>query len=249
MPPSSSHAGLQGLQADAWAAEELADARRGVQVSGGAARPAFMAIAEAYSAQITATTQMKAEAPADGPTTYCIDGEGYAKPTGGSISVSRVHGMSNLDHYYYLSIMGEVGHQVKAILEGSDGYSRDWTSYGSIWTDKIHNEKARGDGIVDYLQVQDQQTGEIAYFRFPCGEGAINPKDHSAAKEGAPSAECFDKGKSEGFRKHTGGSLSISKVNGIGALKHCYYLSMMGTVGHRLTAVLEGEVHTLIPKP
>jgi len=31
-------------------------------------------------------------------------------------------------------------------------------------------------------------------------------------------------------------------VNGIGALKHCYYLNMMGTVGHRMTAVLEGEV-------
>jgi len=108
IPPSIS----QGQQADVRAEDALADARRYGQVSGGAARPAFMAMANAYTAQITATTQMKADAPSDGPTTYCIDGEGYAKPTGGSISVSRVHGMGNLDHYYYLSIMGDVGHQV-----------------------------------------------------------------------------------------------------------------------------------------
>jgi hypothetical protein len=69
--------------------------------------------------------------------------------------------------------MGEVGHEIRAVLEGSDGYHNSWTNFGSIWTDKIHNEKARSSGIVDYLQVQDLQTGEIAYFRFPCGDGAL----------------------------------------------------------------------------
>jgi hypothetical protein len=81
--------------------------------------------------------------------------------------------MGNLDQYYYLSIMGDVGHEIRAILEGSDGYHNTWTNFGSIWTDQIHNEKARSSGIVDYLQVQDLQTGETAYFRFPCGEGAV----------------------------------------------------------------------------
>lgn len=211
----------------------------------GSPSPAYMAMAKAYTAQISVTTQMKAaeEAPGsgDGPTTFCFKGEGYAKSTGGTLSVSRVHGIGALKNYYYLSIMGEVGHQIKAVLEGSDGYSRDWSGYGSIWSDKIHNEVERGEGIVDYLQVQDMQTGEIAYFRFPCGDGAIDVKAHSAKNLAQPSAECFDDGKTEGYRKNLGGSLSISKVNGIGALSNCYYLSIMGDVGHKISAVLEGE--------
>ena len=38
----------------------------------------------------------------------CIDGNGYCKPTGGTISVSKVDGIGGLDAYYYLSVMGEV---------------------------------------------------------------------------------------------------------------------------------------------
>ena len=74
----------------------------------GKARPIFTAIARAYA------TQCLTEAD---PTTLCLDGEGYAKPTGGSISLSRVHGMGNLDNYYYLNVMGEVGHQIRVLLE------------------------------------------------------------------------------------------------------------------------------------
>jgi hypothetical protein len=81
------------------------------QAPGGATgkpRPIFTAMAKAYAT--TCLTE------AD-PTTLCLDGEGYAKPTGGSISLSRVHGMGNLNNYYYLNVMGEVGHQLRVLLE------------------------------------------------------------------------------------------------------------------------------------
>ena len=129
----------------------------------GKARPIFTAIARAYA------TQCMTEA---NPTPLCLNGEGYAKPTSGSISLSRVHGMGNLNNYNYLTVTGEDGHQIRAVLEGSDGYHKSWDGYGSVWTGPIHNRLARGDGIVDYVQVKDMQSGEMAYFRFPCGEGA-----------------------------------------------------------------------------
>ena len=74
----------------------------------GKARPIFTAIARAFA------TQCLTEAD---PTTLCLNGEGFAKPTGGSISLSRVHGMGNLDQYYYLNVMGDVGHQMRVIME------------------------------------------------------------------------------------------------------------------------------------
>eukprot|EP00287_Rhodomonas_sp_CCMP768_P002762 CAMPEP_0196734564 /NCGR_PEP_ID=MMETSP1091-20130531/13265_1 /TAXON_ID=302021 /ORGANISM="Rhodomonas sp., Strain CCMP768" /LENGTH=83 /DNA_ID=CAMNT_0042078085 /DNA_START=1 /DNA_END=249 /DNA_ORIENTATION=- len=74
------------------------------------------------------------------PTAYCLDGEGFMKPPGGTLSVSRVNGLSTNSDYYYLNVMGEVGHHLRVHLEGSDGYHRHWDGYGSVWTDRIHNE-------------------------------------------------------------------------------------------------------------
>ena len=50
----------------------------------GKARPIFTAIAKGYATQCLSESE---------PTTLCLNGEGYAKPTGGSLSVSRVHGV------------------------------------------------------------------------------------------------------------------------------------------------------------
>ena len=74
----------------------------------GKARPIFTAIARAFARQCLTEAD---------PTTLCLNGEGFAKPTGGSISLSRVHGMGNLDQYYYLNVMGDVGHQIRVIME------------------------------------------------------------------------------------------------------------------------------------
>jgi len=183
----------------------------------GKARPIFTAIARAYATQCLTESD---------PTTLCLNGEGYAKPTGGSISLSRVHGMGNLDNYYYLNVMGEVGHQLRVLLEGSDGYHKSWDGYGSVYTGPVHNQKARGSTIVDYAQVQDMQTGEIAYFRFPCGDGAIDAMPQVSTDD-LPPALCFDDN-GEGYRKPTGGSISLSKINGMGGLKKYYYLNIMG---------------------
>jgi len=203
---------------------------------GGAARsaasPGFLAMNEAFE-------KMEHMKQSDGaPKTYCLESDGFSKPAGSSLSVSRINGVGHRDNYYYLSVMGEVGHKIRAILEGSDGYHRSWEGYGSVWTDKIHNTKARGEKVVDYLQLQDLTNGEIAYFRFPCGEGSR--KLNMNKKEDMPEAQCFTRG-GDGYRKTPGGSLSVSKVNGVGSHKSCYYLSVTGEVGHKITAILEGS--------
>uniref|UniRef100_A0A7S4NVH1 Carbonic anhydrase n=1 Tax=Guillardia theta TaxID=55529 RepID=A0A7S4NVH1_GUITH len=200
-------------------------------IRSGKQRIAFMAMARAYITQRLTVVD---------PTTYCLDSEGYAKPTGGSISLSRVNGLGNKEEYYYLSVMGAVGHELSVYIEGSDGYHRDWKGYGSVWTGPVHDEDARGHGIVDYVQVQDMQTGELAYFRFPCGDGAIDANAHKPSEDEVPAAACFDEN-GEGYRKSPGSSISVSKINGISSLDKYYYLSIMGEVGHKLTAVLEGE--------
>jgi hypothetical protein len=51
----------------------------------------------------------------------CVSENGYCKPTGGSISVSKIQGKGSLADYYYLNIMGEVGHPLHVVLRGSDG--------------------------------------------------------------------------------------------------------------------------------
>lgn len=50
------------------------------------------------------------------PTTYCLNGNGYAKPLLGTIEVTRVDGLDEND-YYYLSIQGTPGHHLTAIIE------------------------------------------------------------------------------------------------------------------------------------
>jgi hypothetical protein len=54
----------------------------------------------------------------------CLTGDGYCKPTGGSLSVSKIEGKGALRDYYYLNIMGEVGHPLRVIMRSTDGYGR-----------------------------------------------------------------------------------------------------------------------------
>jgi len=83
--------------------------------------------------------------------------EGYKKR--GSFAVSKV----DANGYYYLNVAGTVGHQIKAILQGSDGYHRHWHGFGQVYSGPV---KGGGYGSKDYLQVQDLTTGETEYFRF-----------------------------------------------------------------------------------
>jgi hypothetical protein len=84
--------------------------------------------------------------------------------------VSKIDGKGGLADYYFLNIMGTVGHPIRVIMRASDGYHRSWEQFGQLWTDKIHKPggKGRSADAVDHLQVQDLTTGEIAFFRFPC---------------------------------------------------------------------------------
>jgi len=200
----------------------------------------------------------------DLPPALCFDanGEGYRKKTGTSISLSKINGIGGLSKYYYLNIMGEVGHELTAILEGEDGYHRSWTGYGSIWSDKIHQQDGSSSRakVRDFLQVQDMQTGEVAYFEWPCrgppkhrtGTGQEVsfppqcPQKHTGL--GYAQDQCFGVASDcalcingNGYCKPTGGSISVSKVDGVGGLSDYYYLNVMGEVGHPLKVVMESS--------
>jgi uncharacterized protein YwbE len=211
---------------------------------------------------INAKLDVKTE---DIPPALCFDdnGEGFRKPTGGSISLSKVNGIGGLAEYYYLNIMGEVGHELHAILEGEDGYHKSWNGYGDIWSDKIHKQDGTGQRakVRDFLQVQDLQTGEIAYFEWPCrgnkkhrtsgtGSEVEYPPECPAQHAGLGFAkdQCFGEASDcalcitgNGYCKPTGGSISVSKIDGVGGLSDYYYLNVMGEVGHPLKVIMESD--------
>eukprot|EP00960_Hanusia_phi_P067734 766690-Hanusia_phi.AAC.2 len=84
--------------------------------------------------------------PAPSGVSPCTKAEdGYKKR--GSIAVSKV----DANGYYYLNVAGEVGHEIRAVLQGADGYHRRWQGFGQVYTGPI---KAGGYGSKDYLQVR-----------------------------------------------------------------------------------------------
>lgn len=92
-----------------------------------------------------------------GPAPTGNAGSDYKKR--GSISVSKV----DANGYYYLNVAGEVGHEIRTILQGADGYHRKWQGFGQVYTGPV---KAGNYGSKDFLQAQDLTTGETEYFRF-----------------------------------------------------------------------------------
>ena len=46
----------------------------------------------------------------------CLNGNGFCKPTGSAFSVIRIDGKGSLSDFYYLGVMGEVGHPLHIIL-------------------------------------------------------------------------------------------------------------------------------------
>jgi len=61
-----------------------------------------------------------------GPAPTGNAGSDYKKR--GSISVSKV----DANGYYYLNVAGEVGHEIRTILQGADGYHRKWQGFGQV---------------------------------------------------------------------------------------------------------------------
>lgn len=92
-----------------------------------------------------------------GPAPTGNAGSDYKKR--GTISVSKV----DANGYYYLNTAGEVGHEIRVILQGADGYHRKWQGFGQVYTGPV---KAGNYGSKDFLQAQDLTTGETEYFRF-----------------------------------------------------------------------------------
>jgi hypothetical protein len=92
-----------------------------------------------------------------GPAPTGNAGSDYKKR--GSISVSKV----DANGYYYLNVAGPVGHEIRTILQGADGYHRKWQGFGQVYTGPV---KAGNYGSKDFLQAQDLTTGETEYFRF-----------------------------------------------------------------------------------
>eukprot|EP00802_Teleaulax_amphioxeia_P020303 Tamp_20579.p1 GENE.Tamp_20579~~Tamp_20579.p1 ORF type:complete len:151 (+),score=19.91 Tamp_20579:421-873(+) len=100
----------------------------------------------------------------------CMDGNGFCRPSKGSIHLEKVDGKGKYADYYFLTATSSLGHPMAAMLRSTDGYSREWNQIGTIWTDKIHNPLAEGrtPGAIDLFQVTDKTTGDTYFFRFPC---------------------------------------------------------------------------------
>jgi hypothetical protein len=92
-----------------------------------------------------------------GPLATTLDRKGVERE--GSFTMAKIHsGM-----FYYINLEGLSNHHIKLILQGTDGYTREYEGYGSIYTGPIYD----GDhGVRDYFEVQDLVNGDVEFFRF-----------------------------------------------------------------------------------
>ena len=92
-----------------------------------------------------------------GPNPTTLDRKGVERE--GSFTMAKIHsGM-----FYYINLDGISNHHIKLIMQGTDGYNREYEGYGSIYTGPIYD----GDhGVRDYFEIQDLVTGDVEFFRF-----------------------------------------------------------------------------------
>lgn len=64
-------------------------------------------------------------------------GSCYPRARGqGSIKLTKTDGVGSRKDYYYLNVVGHLGHDLVVLLRSSDGYSREWNAVGDLWTDR-----------------------------------------------------------------------------------------------------------------
>jgi hypothetical protein len=92
-----------------------------------------------------------------GPNPTTLDRKGVERE--GYFTMAKIHsGM-----FYYINLDGVSNHHIKLIMQGTDGYNREYEGYGSIYTGPIYD----GDhGVRDYFEVQDLVSGDVEFFRF-----------------------------------------------------------------------------------
>ena len=64
----------------------------------------------------------------------CMEGNGFCRPAGGSIHLTKVDGVGKFKDYYFLTAVSSLGHPIMAAMRSTDGYSREWNQIGTIWT-------------------------------------------------------------------------------------------------------------------
>jgi len=92
-----------------------------------------------------------------GPDPTTLDRKGVERE--GYFTIAKIHsGM-----FYYINLEGVSNHHIKLIMQGTDGYNREYEGYGSIYTGPIY---AGDHGVRDYFEVQDLVNGDVEFFRF-----------------------------------------------------------------------------------
>ena len=92
-----------------------------------------------------------------GPNPTTLDRKGVERE--GYFTMAKIHsGM-----YYYINLEGVSNHHIKLIMQGTDGYNREFEGYGSIYTGPLY---AGDHGVRDYFEVQDLVSGDVEFFRF-----------------------------------------------------------------------------------
>jgi len=92
-----------------------------------------------------------------GPNPTTLDRKGVERE--GYFTMAKIHsGM-----FYYINLEGVSNHHIKLIMQGTDGYNREFEGYGSIYTGPLY---AGDHGVRDYFEVQDLVNGDVEFFRF-----------------------------------------------------------------------------------
>jgi len=92
-----------------------------------------------------------------GPNPTTLDRKGVERE--GYFTMAKIHS----GNFYYINLEGVSNHHIKLIMQGTDGYNREFEGYGSIYTGPLYD----GDhGVRDYFEVQDLVSGDVEFFRF-----------------------------------------------------------------------------------
>ena len=148
----------------------------------------------------------------------------------GSIKLTKTDGVGSRKDYYYLNVVGHLGHDLVVLLRSSDGYSREWNAVGDLWTDR-------------YATL----VNTSCLFMGVC----LNARTHahtqntSAVRRGQ---DTIRRGSRPGYRRHDGGDglLPVSvrglfavwrPVRGTNSQKYSLVLNHRNILGHRLLRI------------
>jgi hypothetical protein len=88
-------------------------------------------------------------------------GNGFCKPTKGSVHLEKVDGVGKYKDYYFLTVHSSKGNPMVAMLRSTDGYYREWNQIGEFQFPRISLSVAK-------LNVQSHEHTKTHKREFFC---------------------------------------------------------------------------------